>query len=56
MFLVLHRLVTLQERLNLVVGAGASIVGVTTAASFEQTDGSKVATTGKAIAMAMVFG
>ena len=41
---------------NLVVGAGASIVGVTTAASFEQTDGSKVATTGKAIAMAMVFG
>ena len=41
---------------NLVVGAGASIVGVTTAASFEQTDGSKIATTGKAIAMAMVFG
>ena len=41
---------------NLVVGAGASIVGVTTAASFEQTDGAKVATTGKAIAMAMVFG
>ena len=41
---------------NLVVGAGASIVGVTTAASFEQTDGSKLATTGKAIAMAMVFG
>ena len=41
---------------NLVVGAGASIVGVTTAASFEQSDGSKVATTGKAIAMAMVFG
>ena len=41
---------------NLVVGAGASIVGVTTAASFEQTDGSKVATTGKAIAMSMVFG
>ena len=41
---------------NLVVGAGASIVGVTTAASFEQADGAKVATTGKAIAMAMVFG
>ena len=41
---------------NLVVGAGASIVGVTTAASFEQSDGSKLATTGKAIAMAMVFG
>ena len=41
---------------DLVVGAGASIVGVTTAASFEQTDGAKVATTGKAIAMAMVFG
>jgi len=41
---------------NLVVGAGASIVGVTTAASFEQTDGAKVATTGKAIAMSMVFG
>jgi hypothetical protein len=41
---------------NLVVGAGASIVGVTTAASFEQTDGSKIATTGKAIAMSMVFG
>ena len=41
---------------NLVVGAGASIVGVTTAASFEQTDGAKLATTGKAIAMAMVFG
>ena len=41
---------------NLVVSNGASIVGVTTAASFEQTDGSKVATTGKAIAMAMVFG
>ena len=42
------------QQLN--VGAGASIVGVTTAASFEQTDGSKIATTGKAIAMAMVFG
>ena len=41
---------------NLVVGAGASIVGVTTAASFEQSDGAKVATTGKAIAMSMVFG
>jgi len=41
---------------NLVVGAGASIVGVTTAASFEQADGAKVATTGKAIAMSMVFG
>ena len=41
---------------NLVVGAGASIVGVTTAASFEQADGSKIATTGKAIAMAIVFG
>ena len=41
---------------NLVVGAGASIVGVTTAASFEQTDGAKLATTGRAIAMAMVFG
>jgi fibronectin-binding autotransporter adhesin len=41
---------------NLVVGAGASIVGVTTAASFEQADGSKIATTGKAIAMSMVFG
>ena len=41
---------------NLVVSNGASIVGVTTAASFELTDGSKVATTGKAIAMAMVFG
>ena len=42
------------QQLN--VGAGASIVGVTTAASFEQSDGSKIATTGKAIAMAMVFG
>ena len=41
---------------NLVVGAGASIVGVTTATSFEQSNGAKVATTGKAIAMAMVFG
>ena len=41
---------------NLVVSNGASIVGVTTSASFEQTDGSKIATTGKAIAMAMVFG
>ena len=41
---------------NLVVSNGATIVGVTTAASFEQLDGSKVATTGKAIAMAMVFG
>ena len=41
---------------NLVVGAGASIVGVATAASFEQADGSKIATTGKAIAMSMVFG
>ena len=42
------------QQLN--VGAGASIVGVTTAASFEQSDGSKIATTGKAIAMTMVFG
>lgn len=42
------------QQLN--VGAGASIVGVTTAASFEQSDGAKVATTGKAIAMSMVFG
>ena len=42
------------QQLN--VGAGASIVGITTAASFEQTDGAKIATTGKAVAMAMVFG
>ena len=42
------------QQLN--VGAGASIVGVTTAASFEQSDGAKIATTGKAVAMAMVFG
>ncbi len=42
------------QQLN--VGAGASIVGITTAASFEQTNGAKIATTGKAVAMAMVFG
>jgi hypothetical protein len=35
---------------------GANISGVTTASSFVQSDGSKLATTGKAIAMAMVFG
>jgi len=39
-----------------VTGAGATVTGICTATSFEQSDGAKLATTGKAIAMAMVFG
>jgi len=39
-----------------VSAGGAAITGVVTSTSFEQSDGAKLATTGKAIAMAMVFG